>query len=396
MSLIATRYGKFNIIDTDSIISGSLQLYGEWAQQEIDLLALFISPGSVVVDVGAFIGTHARAFSEFVGVTGKVLAFEPRQATGIYLIENAKLSVIGNIRVINAALGATEKTVTVQSQCIEIFDNFGALTLEPLEGKNDLAEKVAITTLDAYKLNRLDFIKIDVEGMELDVLNGARKTLEQCRPVIFAECNSLEAGMPLIKWCQANNYQAYGVLSPAYNQYNYAGNSKNIFGAAQETAMLLIATEFYSKFEDIIVKKKLPLIKIADDLVLLLLHKPQYPNEVLAHTTTASALSLEYSSPKADMLNQVAIDRQAELADLYQRLSKTELVKDSAEQLALERQAELVKLLERLTATEQAKDAAERMAIDRQAELDFIRTRVFWRIAEKLHITPVIEKKNNG
>ncbi|BDX22499.1 hypothetical protein TUM22923_18200 [Polynucleobacter sp. TUM22923] len=316
MSLISTRYGEFNIIDTDSVISGSLRLYGEWAQHEIDLLAYFIQPGSVVVDAGAFIGTHARAFSALVGATGKVLAFEPRQATGAVLIENARLSPIANIRVINSALGSTEKTVTVQSQHIETGDNFGALTLKPTEGKDDSGEKVAITTLDAYMLDRLDFIKIDVEGMELEVLNGAKKTVARCRSIIFAECNSLEASVPLIKWGQEQNYKVYGVLSPAYNQHNYAGKAENIFGAAQETGVLLIPIESSSKFEEIISKQNLPQIKTADDLVLLLLHKPQYPYEVLAHTATASALSLEYSSPMAEMLiNQEVVNSEIHAAN---------------------------------------------------------------------------------
>ena len=68
MTVLKARYGDFKIIDTDSVISRSLRLYGEWAQSEIDLLAHFIQEGSVVVDAGAFIGTHTRAFSTFIGL----------------------------------------------------------------------------------------------------------------------------------------------------------------------------------------------------------------------------------------------------------------------------------------------------------------------------------------
>ena len=61
--LVAGRYGSFEIPDEKDLVANSLRLYGEWAQSEIDALANFIQEGSVVVDVGAFIGTHSRAFS---------------------------------------------------------------------------------------------------------------------------------------------------------------------------------------------------------------------------------------------------------------------------------------------------------------------------------------------
>ena len=67
MSFVRSRYGQFKIIDTDSVISKSLIMYGEWAQNEIDLLAYFIQPGDIVVDAGSFIGTHARVFSNLLG-----------------------------------------------------------------------------------------------------------------------------------------------------------------------------------------------------------------------------------------------------------------------------------------------------------------------------------------
>ena len=337
MSLIATRYGEFNIIDTDSVISGSLRLYGEWAQHEIDLLAYFIQPGSVVIDVGAFIGTHARAFSALVGATGKVLAFEPRQATGAVLIENARLSPIANIRVINSALGSAEKTITVHAQHIETGDNFGALILEPIEDKDDSGEKVAITTLDAYKLDRLAFIKIDVEGMELYVLNGAKETVERCRPVIFAECNSLEASVPIIMWCQEQNYIAYGVLSPAYNEHNYANNRENIFSNAQETGLLLIPREFKSQYDEIISRQHLPKIETADDLALLLLHKPQYPYEVLAHAAAAANLTLAYPSQQADMLNQAVAERDGQIGNLNLAVAERDGQIAQVKQLVAER-----------------------------------------------------------
>lgn len=318
MSIIQTRYGAFTIIDTDSVISASLRLYGEWAQTEIDLLAHFIQPNTVVVDVGAFIGTHARAFSALVGESGKVLSFEPHHETYRVLLENANLASTPNIQVLNCALGAADANVTVPPLHFDDRGNFGAAQLDAMNKPLAAGEIISITTLDSFALERVGFIKIDVEGMEIAVLNGAIATIARCSPVIFAECNSLEASYPIIQWCREKNYLVYGIISSAYNVHNFAGSVENMFGAAQETGLLLIPEEQYAQYATVLDQQKLPLIKNADDLVLLLLHKPQYPYEVLALGAAASQLSLLYPAPQADFYCQTIEERDAQIARLHQ------------------------------------------------------------------------------
>ena len=341
MSVINTRYGKFNTLDGDTVISHSLKLYGEWAQHEINLIAYFIQPGSVVVDAGAFIGTHARAFSTLVGKSGKVLAFEPRRNAVEIMNENAKLSPIGNVSVINSALGAAERKLTVAITHANSNINYGALTLEPLISQDDSGEEITVTTLDAYKFERLDFVKIDVEGMELDVLKGAVETIERCRPVIFVECNSLEGGVPIIKWCKDKNYQVYGVLSSAYNAANFAGYTANIFGASQEVGMLLIPCESHLQYEKVLLSELLPQINTVDDLALLLLHKPQYPYEVFAHSKVAEILTLGYPSQQAEMLNHVVTERDKQVDILKQGLLERDKQVDILKQGLLERDEQI-------------------------------------------------------
>jgi FkbM family methyltransferase len=344
-SPINTRYGRFYVIGTDSVISGSLRMYGEWANHEIELLSHFIQPGYTVVDAGAFIGTHARAFSSFVGDLGKVFAFEARRATASVLIENAKLAYDQNICVINSALGEEASSVVVPSLSFDTNGNFGASTLDALTDQHSLGESVIITSLDSYNFERIDFLKIDVEGMELAVLKGGEKIIGKCRPVIFAECNSLECGVPLIKWSRDNNYLAYGVLSPAYNATNFTGCTENIFGVAQEIGLLLIPLEVYSKHEGILFEQHLPRIQTSDDLVLLLLHKPQYPYEVLAHSPALANLSLEYTSPYSDKLNQVVAERDGQIAGLLKAADERDEFIAHQNQVVAERDGQIAGLL---------------------------------------------------
>ena len=364
MSIISTGYGDFRIIDADSVISRSLSLYGEWAQNEIDILVNFIQTGFVVVDAGAFIGTHARAFSAIVGKSGRVIAFEPRQDIAEVLNQNARLAPVNNITVIRGALGAAESRLTVPILDLESSHNFGASTLAALDDDgDDSKEIVSVRPLDDYLLERLDFLKIDVEGMELAVLEGARQTIRRCQPVIFAESNSLAASAPIFEWCAQEKYRVFGVLSSAYNQGNFAGNQVNIFGSSMEAGLLLIPMTSYASFENVLAKNNLPPLETVDDLALLLLHKPQYLLDVLAHCSAGVRLSLTYPSPLGALLAQ---------------------------------NTEYANILERLKATAHAKEIAERMAYERQAELAAIRGSIFWRVGEKLRLVPENKAKADG
>jgi FkbM family methyltransferase len=351
MSIINSRYGELNIIEGDTIVSRSMILYGEWAQHEINLLSHFIRPGYVVADVGAFIGTHARAFSSFIGTSGQVLAFEPRKVAFEILKKNAELAPLANVFAINSALGDAEKILTVTTPFVESSENYGALKLEQLFNAVDCGEKIAVTTLDAYKLDRLNFVKIDVEGMELDVLNGAIDTLQRCKPVVFAECNSLENSAPIIKWCQENNYQVYGVLSAAYNLDNYVRNTENIFGAAKEVGMLLIPgeAEAKSQYEDVLIKERLPEINTTDDLALLLLHKPQYPDEVLANSKVAAMLTLSYPSLQSNKLTQLLAERDEQIVNFTQSLTERDEQIVNFTQSLTERDEQIVNFTQSLT-----------------------------------------------
>ena len=73
------RYGRMLYNKNDAFTGRSLELYGEWKQKELDLLAQVIRPGSLVVDVGANIGCHTLFFAKMAGLRGKVFAFEPHR-----------------------------------------------------------------------------------------------------------------------------------------------------------------------------------------------------------------------------------------------------------------------------------------------------------------------------
>jgi FkbM family methyltransferase len=148
----------------------------------------------VVVDVGANIGTHTVAWARAMEGWGCVLAIEAQERIFYALCGNIALNNCFNARAFWAV--ACNSRI---SQQIPVLDhrrpaNFGGLSLRNYIKQNpgqkvnfSATVNVAGIRLDDLGLDRCDLIKIDVEGMEGEVLDGARNTVERCRPIVYAE-----------------------------------------------------------------------------------------------------------------------------------------------------------------------------------------------------------------
>ena len=93
----------FTIFDPDyCLISKSLLKYGEWQRFELDFLASLLDNGDIVLDCGAYIGTHTLTFSEAVGAEGKVFAFEG--SPDVYNVLKTNTAGLSNVEVVNRVL----------------------------------------------------------------------------------------------------------------------------------------------------------------------------------------------------------------------------------------------------------------------------------------------------
>lgn len=144
-------------------------------------------------DVGAHIGSCTLAAAKILGERGRVAAFEPTPATFARLAENVKLNDVGNVTLVNLAVGSTPGLVTLDGG-----DDYNS-------GRSRVAadgggQPCAMTTLDAFwtSLGRppVQLIKIDVEGFELDVLLGARELLTT-GPALLLELTPVGEGPAL-------------------------------------------------------------------------------------------------------------------------------------------------------------------------------------------------------
>jgi len=162
------------------------------------LLAIrpFLAEDAICVDVGANIGLYSLAFA-WLAPRGHVYAFEPSPGTFDHLRQNVEENQLGNVEAFQLALG-DQAEGTVHFHEFDFFtagsfavDDDSFLTSEAL-GSNYF--EAPATTLDAFVaehgIDRIDLVKIDVEGAELSVLDGAKETLSAMQPKVVLEFNS--------------------------------------------------------------------------------------------------------------------------------------------------------------------------------------------------------------
>jgi FkbM family methyltransferase len=140
--------------------------------------------GVFVIDGGANIGTYTLLMARMMATWGSVIAFEPQERLFYALAGNIVINNCANAKAVWGAVGHTIGTVKIPVIDYNKPGNFGGVSLVNPQGP---CEDVAIYQLDQFNFKRVDMLKLDVEGMELDALNGAKLTIERCKPIICAE-----------------------------------------------------------------------------------------------------------------------------------------------------------------------------------------------------------------
>ena len=153
--------------------------------------------GVVAVDGGANIGVHTIEWARHMYGWGHVLGFEAQEALYYALAGNVALNNCMNARVKLAALGEQCGELAVPQPNYFMPASFGSLELRPKPDNEFIGQRIAygaatcntvpMVSLDSLGLERLDLLKLDVEGMELEVLGGGRSVLAKHRPILLVE-----------------------------------------------------------------------------------------------------------------------------------------------------------------------------------------------------------------
>jgi FkbM family methyltransferase len=223
----------------DQYVGASLRKYGECSIGETNLFGVLIQPGMTVLEIGANIGMHTIDLSRLAGPTGVVHAFEPQRLVFQSLCANLALNSCANVFTYHAAVGAEAGSLLVPWLDPNAGANFGGLSL--LGARH--GERVPQITVDQLGFGECHFIKLDVEGMEIEALLGAAATIARAWPILYVENDRFERSADLIGLVQSYGYRLYWHEPTLYNANNFRADAENIFGDIVSVNMLCVPTE---------------------------------------------------------------------------------------------------------------------------------------------------------
>lgn len=162
----------------------------------LPLLRQYRGNGVVALDCGANIGVHALEWAEMMSGWGQVVAVEAQERIYYALAGNIALHNCFNARAIWAAVSDENGFIDIPEPNYQVPSSFGSFELKERLGNENIGQsinydkptsRVRTMTIDSAGFTRVDLIKMDIEGMELEALAGAIDTIKRDKPVLFIE-----------------------------------------------------------------------------------------------------------------------------------------------------------------------------------------------------------------
>jgi FkbM family methyltransferase len=235
------RYGRMKWLTTDYGVGQHIALYGEYSEGECVIFRRFIKYGDTVISAGGNIGAHLVPLSRIVGM-GRVITFEPQSFLLPILRENLAVNGCTNVEVHAKGLGREAGNLALATGDPTLPNNFGGLHFISDDQRSEIKASVCeIVTIDSLNLQRLDFLMLDIEGMEEEALRGAVETIARCRPLLYVEIDKEEKREPLLRFIKDElGYEIMFHLPNVFNPHNYAANPKNHFGEQRSIMCLAV------------------------------------------------------------------------------------------------------------------------------------------------------------
>jgi len=207
-------------------IGKCFELYGQYSESEVSVLRSFIRPGDTALDIGANIGDLTLPMAQLAGETGRIYAIESHAETFNILCANLALNNITNTKPINAFIADHDEVDTAGP-----WGKYGYVS------KNF---QPPILPIDSLALDACAFIKIDVDGKELEVLKSAEATIARTRPILYLENDIQEKSEPLLDHLLQRNYRPYWHPAPIFDPDNYFGNPVNHWAPQNIVSLMLL------------------------------------------------------------------------------------------------------------------------------------------------------------
>lgn len=222
LSLKHCKHGLVLYRNNDMYMGKSIDAYGEFSEKEIAFFRTVIKPTMTVIDVGSNIGMLTLEMSKLADV---VIAIEAERLLYQMTCANVSINNRRNVIALHAAAGEHEGTTRIPNIDFTVDGNFGCLSAQGHEA----GDVVRLMKIDSMQLPSCGFIKVDVEGMEVDVIRGAQETIKRCRPILYVENDRRDNSRDLIALIMSLGYTPYWHFPQLFNPNNFAGNKENVF-----------------------------------------------------------------------------------------------------------------------------------------------------------------------
>jgi FkbM family methyltransferase len=202
----------FQLLETASFDAGEVKV-------AVDLLTarrMHHGDGVFAIDCGANIGVHSVEWAKAMTGWGSVLSIEAQERIYYALAGNIAINNCFNASAVHAAVSSESGTMRIPTPNYLVPSSFGSLELrqrsdtefigQPIDYKNTVIVRKLM--IDELGLSRVDLIKIDIEGMEMEALEGAARTIEATRPIMLVEKIKSDAGK-LRQWLQTRGYALF-------------------------------------------------------------------------------------------------------------------------------------------------------------------------------------------
>jgi FkbM family methyltransferase len=241
--LIKGRHGWFLANPNDVYVGLALACYGEYGEIEWQMLRQLMPAHKDAIEIGANVGSHTVSMAKQLARTGRrLLAVEPQPVVFQNLCANLALNGLFNVVAENAACSDQTGWLTFQSPDYLVRGNFGGVAMRE-DGIGDQRVR-AVRLDDLLPANfTVGLIKVDVEGFEQKVLEGAVETISRFRPIIYLENDRRNRSKALIEWLWAANYKLWWHVVPLFNPENFAGLAENAYSEVGSINMLALPNE---------------------------------------------------------------------------------------------------------------------------------------------------------
>jgi FkbM family methyltransferase len=218
--VVPWKYGNFLGLIHDPDQFGLIEATGEYCESEVDVFRRFVTEDSTVLDCGASMGAHTVALAKLCPA-GRVYAFEPQRIPFQILCGNVQLNSCSNVSALPFALGHETKEVKMKPLSVYADEKWGMNTISD-EGETSWMSDLDTLYLSSGHLEKMpavSFIKLDVEGFEMQALMGARRIIRAYCPVIYLEYNWHQAEIQEI--LKKYEYATWTHEAPAAREPNF-------------------------------------------------------------------------------------------------------------------------------------------------------------------------------